>query len=74
MIFFNKLRLLYWHFCRYLYIKIQWPFLILILKDLNNEKMPGTDGLPADFYKLVGTNIKYLVTESILDHIVKNSK
>ncbi len=21
------------------------------LKDLNNEKMPGTNGLPADFYK-----------------------
>ncbi len=36
------------------------------LKDLNNEKMPGTDGLPADIYKKNWIDIKDLVTQSIL--------
>ncbi len=36
------------------------------LKDLNNGKTPGTDDLPANFYKQFWTDIKDLVTQSIL--------
>ena len=36
------------------------------LKGLHNGKTPGTDGLPADFYKYFWIDIKTLVTNSIL--------
>ncbi len=36
------------------------------LKQLHNSKTPGSDGLPADFYKFFWTDIQDLVTDSIL--------
>ncbi len=36
------------------------------LKNLHNQKTPGTDGLSADFYKFFWIDIKNLLTDSIL--------
>ncbi len=36
------------------------------LKNLHNQKTPGTDGLPADFYKFFWIDIKNLLMNSIL--------
>ncbi len=43
------------------------------LKNLNNEKTRGTDGLSADFYKFFWCDIKGFVMDSLL-HSIKNSK
>ncbi len=36
------------------------------LKNLHNQKIPGTDGLPADFYNFFWIEIKNILTDSNL--------
>ena len=43
------------------------------LKLLNNGRSPGSDGIPADFYKFFWNDIKLLVVESLL-YAIENGK
>ena len=52
--------------------KIELPEVSLALKELANNKCPGTDGLPADLYKMFWSKIKLIYFEA-LQQIVEDS-
>ena len=41
------------------------------VKELQNGKSPGSDGLPSEFYKFFWNDIKYLVTDSLNYSLIK---